>query len=447
MLDNLGGRFQEIFKKVKGHGKLNEDNIKAALKEVRLSLLEADVNYKVVKDFVNRIKEKAIGEEVMTGINPGQQFVKIVNDELVELLGGTNARLTKAPKAPTVIMLAGLQGAGKTTFAAKLAKFLKKQGEKPYLVGADVYRPAAMKQLQVLGEQIDVPVYVEEGSKDARGICDNGLAIAKENKATYVILDTAGRLHIDESLMDELRDIRKATRPQEILLVVDAMIGQDAVNLAESFNNTLNIDGVVLTKLDGDTRGGAALSIKAVVGKPIKFVGVGEKIDDIELFHPERLVSRILGMGDVVSLVEKAQEAIDEDDAKSLEEKIRNQSFDLEDFLKQLQNIKKLGPIGNILKMLPGVGDIGDLAPAEKEMKKVEAIIQSMTKQERKKPEILKASRKKRIAKGSGTDVSDVNKLLKQFEQMKQMMKMFSGGNMPSLPGMKGGRRGMKFPF
>lgn len=447
MLDNLGGRFQEIFKKVKGHGKLNEDNIKAALKEVRLSLLEADVNYKVVKEFVNKIKEKAIGEEVMSGINPGQQFVKIVNDELVELLGGTNARLTKAPKAPTVIMLAGLQGAGKTTFAAKLAKFLKKQGEKPYLVGADVYRPAAMKQLQVLGEQIDVPVYVEEGSKDARGICDNGLAIAKENKATYVILDTAGRLHIDESLMDELRDIKKATRPQEILLVVDAMIGQDAVNLAESFNNTLSIDGVVLTKLDGDTRGGAALSIKAVVGKPIKFVGVGEKIDDIELFHPERLVSRILGMGDVVSLVEKAQEAIDEDDAKSLEEKIKNQSFDLEDFLKQLQNIKKLGPIGNILKMLPGVGDIGDLAPAEKEMKKVEAIIQSMTKKERKKPEILKASRKKRIAKGSGTEVSDVNKLLKQFEQMKQMMKMFSGGNMPSLPGMKGGRRGMKLPF
>lgn len=447
MLDNLGNRFQEIFKKVKGHGKLNEDNIKAALKEVRLSLLEADVNYKVVKDFINRIKEKAIGTDVMSGINPGQQFVKLVNDELVELLGGTNARLTKAPKSPTVIMLAGLQGAGKTTFAAKLAKFLKKQGEKPYLVGADVYRPAAMKQLQVLGEQIDVPVYVEEGSKDARGICNDGLAAAKEAKATYVILDTAGRLHIDESLMDELRDIRKATRPQEILLVVDAMIGQDAVNLAQSFNNSLNIDGVVLTKLDGDTRGGAALSIKAVVGKPIKFIGVGEKIDDIELFHPERLVSRILGMGDVVSLVEKAQEAIDEDEAKSLEEKIRTQSFDLEDFLKQLQNIKKLGPIGNILKMLPGVGDIGDLAPAEKEMKRVEAIIQSMTKKERKKPEILKASRKKRIAKGSGVEVSDVNKLLKQFEQMKQMMKMFSGGNMPGLPGMKGGRRGMKLPF
>lgn len=447
MLDNLGNRFQEIFKKVKGQGKLNEENIKAALKEVRLSLLEADVNYKVVKDFVNKIKDKAIGTEVMTGINPGQQFVKIVNDELVELLGGTNARLTKAPKAPTVIMLAGLQGAGKTTFAAKLAKYLTKQGEKPYLVGADVYRPAAMKQLQVLGEQINVPVYIEEGSKDARGICDNGLAAAKEAKATYVILDTAGRLHIDESLMDELRDIKKATRPQEIMLVVDAMIGQDAVNLAQSFNETLNIDGVVLTKLDGDTRGGAALSIKAVVGKPIKFVGVGEKIDDIELFHPERLVSRILGMGDVISLVERAQEAIDENDAKSLEEKIRTQQFDLEDFLKQLQNIKKMGPIGNILKMLPGVGDLGDLAPAEKEMKKVEAIIQSMTKEERKKPEILKASRKKRIAKGSGTDVSDVNKLLKQFEQMKQMMKMFSGGNLPGMPGMRGGRRGMKFPF
>jgi len=447
MLDNLGNRFQEIFKKVKGHGKLNEDNIKAALKEVRLSLLEADVNYKVVKEFINKIKDKAVGENVMTGINPGQQFVKLVNDELVQLLGGTNARLTKAPKSPTVIMLAGLQGAGKTTFAAKLAKFLKKQGEKPYLVGADVYRPAAMKQLQVLGEQIDVPVYVQEGSKDARGICNDGLAQAKEAGATYVILDTAGRLHIDESLMDELRDIKKATRPQEILLVVDAMIGQDAVNLAESFNNTLNIDGVVLTKLDGDTRGGAALSIKAVVGKPIKFVGVGEKIDDIELFHPERLVSRILGMGDVVSLVERAQEVIDEDDAKSLEEKIRTQSFDLSDFLKQLQSIKKMGPIGNILKMLPGVGDLGDLAPAEKEMKKVEAIIQSMTKQERKKPEILKASRKKRIAKGSGAEVSDVNKLLKQFEQMKQMMKMFSGGNMPGMPGMKGGRRGMKLPF
>lgn len=449
MLDNLGSRFQEIFKKVRGHGKLSESNIKDALKEVKMSLLEADVNYKVVKDFTAKIQEKAIGTDVLKGINPGQQFIKIVNDELVELLGGTNARLTKGVRNPTVLMLAGLQGAGKTTFAAKLGNYLKKQGEKVLMVGADVYRPAAIKQLQVLGEQTGIEVYSEENHQDAIGICERGLAKAKELGSTYMIIDTAGRLHIDEKLMDELKEIKRLTRPQEILLVVDAMIGQDAVNLAESFNNVLNIDGVVLTKLDGDTRGGAALSIKAVVGKPIKFVGVGEKIDDIELFHPERLVSRILGMGDVVSLVEKAQSAIDEEDAKSLEEKIRTQKFDLDDFLKQLQNIKKLGSLGSILKMIPGMGQIGDLAPAEKEMKKVEAIIQSMTKEERKKPEILKASRKQRIAKGSGTEVADINRLLKQFEQMKAMMKMFSGGKMPSLPsfgGFKGGKGG-KFPF
>lgn len=449
MLDNLGSRFQEIFKKVRGHGKLSESNIKDALKEVKMSLLEADVNYKVVKDFTAKIQEKAIGTDVLKGINPGQQFIKIVNDELVELLGGTNARLTKGVRNPTVLMLAGLQGAGKTTFAAKLGNYLKKQGEKVLMVGADVYRPAAIKQLQVLGEQTGIEVYSEENHQDAVGICERGLAKAKELGSTYMIIDTAGRLHIDEKLMDELKEIKRLTRPQEILLVVDAMIGQDAVNLAESFNNVLNIDGVVLTKLDGDTRGGAALSIKAVVGKPIKFVGVGEKIDDIELFHPERLVSRILGMGDVVSLVEKAQSAIDEEDAKSLEEKIRTQKFNLDDFLKQLQNIKKLGSLGSILKMIPGMGQIGDLAPAEKEMKKVEAIIQSMTKEERKKPEILKASRKQRIAKGSGTEVADINRLLKQFEQMKAMMKMFSGGKMPSLPsfgGFKGGKGG-KFPF
>lgn len=449
MLDNLGSRFQEIFKKVRGHGKLSESNIKDALKEVKMSLLEADVNYKVVKDFTAKIQEKAIGTDVLKGINPGQQFIKIVNDELVELLGGTNARLTKGVRNPTVLMLAGLQGAGKTTFAAKLGNYLKKQGEKVLMVGADVYRPAAIKQLQVLGEQTGIEVYSEENHQDAVGICERGLAKAKELGSTYMIIDTAGRLHIDEKLMDELKEIKRLTRPQEILLVVDAMIGQDAVNLVESFNNVLNIDGVVLTKLDGDTRGGAALSIKAVVGKPIKFVGVGEKIDDIELFHPERLVSRILGMGDVVSLVEKAQSAIDEEDAKSLEEKIRTQKFDLDDFLKQLQNIKKLGSLGSILKMIPGMGQIGDLAPAEKEMKKVEAIIQSMTKEERKKPEILKASRKQRIAKGSGTEVADINRLLKQFEQMKAMMKMFSGGKMPSLPsfgGFKGGKGG-KFPF
>lgn len=446
MLENLGNRFQSILKKVRGHGKLSESNIKEALREVKMSLLEADVNYKVVKDFIGKIQEKAIGTEVLTGINPGQQFVKIVNDELVELLGGTNSRLTKSPKNPTVIMLAGLQGAGKTTFAAKLANYLKKQGEKPLLIGADIYRPAAMKQLEVLANQINCDVYFELDSKDAVGICERGLNVAKEKGSTYMIVDTAGRLHIDEKLMEELKEVKKVVRPQEILLVVDSMIGQDAVNLAESFNNSLSIDGVILTKFDGDTRGGAALSIKSVVGKPIKFVSTGEKISDLELFHPERLASRILGMGDVVSLVEKAQEAIDEKEAKSLEEKIRTQKFDLDDFLKQLQNIKKLGSLGSILKMIPGMGQIGDLAPAEKEMKKVEAIIQSMTKEERRKPEILKASRKQRIAKGSGTDVSDVNKLLKQFEQMREMMKMFSSGKFPQIPGF-GGRKGGKFPF
>ena len=449
MLENLGNRFQSIFKKVRGQGKLTESNIKDALREVKMSLLEADVNYKVVKDFIAKIQEKAIGTETLIGVNPGQQFIKIVNDELVELLGGTNSRLTKGVKNPTVIMLAGLQGAGNTTFAAKLANKLKKDGERPYLVAADVYRPAAMKQLEVLANQIQVPAYIDESNKDAVDICRRAWANAKAQDYTYMIIDTAGRLHVDEDLMNELAEIKKIVRPQEILLVVDAMIGQDAVNLAKNFNDKISIDGVVLTKFDGDTRGGAALSIKAVVGKPIKFVGVGEKIGDLELFHPERLASRILGMGDVVSLVEKAQENISADDVKSLEEKIKTQKFDLEDFLKQLQTIKKMGPLGSILKMIPGMGDIGDLAPAEKEMKKVEAIIQSMTKQERKRPEILKAERKQRIAKGSGTEVSDVNKLLKQFEQMKGMMKMLSSGKLPNfgagLPKMPMGRNGRKF--
>ena len=443
MLENLGNRFQDIFKKIRGHGRLSESNIKDALREVKMSLLEADVNYKVVKDFTNKISEKAIGTEVIRGINPAQQFIKLVNDELVELLGGTSSKLTKGLRNPTIIMLAGLQGAGKTTFAAKLAKFLKKQNEKLLLVGVDVYRPAAIKQLQVLGQQIGVDVYSEEDTKDVVGIATRAIEKAKEINATYMIVDTAGRLHIDETLMEELKELKRAIKPQEILLVVDAMIGQDAVNLAESFNNALSVDGVILTKLDGDTRGGAALSIKAVVGKPIKFIGVGEKLNDIEIFHPDRLVSRILGMGDVVSLVEKAQEVIDENEAKSLEEKIKSQKFDLNDFLKQLQTIKRLGSLGGILKLIPGMPKIDDLAPAEKEMKKVEAIIQSMTKEERKKPDILKASRKIRIAKGSGTEVSDVNKLLKQFDQMKSMMKMFSSGKMPM--GLMG--KGGKFPF
>lgn len=442
MLENLGSRFQEIFKKVRGHGKLNESNVQEALKEVKMSLLEADVNYKVVKDFTNKILEKSIGTNVLTGVNPGQQFIKVVHDELVELLGGTNSRLTKGVRNPTVLMLAGLQGAGKTTFAAKLGNYLKKQNEHVMMIAADVYRPAAIKQLQVLGEQTGIQVYSEEDEKDVVGICERGLAKAKDENISYLIIDTAGRLHVDEALMDELKNVKKSVKPQEILLVVDAMIGQDAVNLAKSFNDALNIDGVVLTKLDGDTRGGAALSIKSVVGKPIKFAGVGEKISDIELFHPDRLASRILGMGDVVSFVEKAQDAFDEDDAKSFEEKIKTQKFNLEDFLKMLRMIKRMGPLAGILKMIPGMPKIDDIAPAEKEMKKIEAIIQSMTKEERKKADILKASRKQRIAKGSGTEVSDVNQLLKQFDSLKGVMKMFSGGKMPNIPGMGG-----KFPF
>ena len=443
MLENLGSRFQDIFKKVRGHGKLSESNVQEALKEVKMSLLEADVNYKVVKDFTNKILEKSLGTDVLKGVNPGQQFIKVVHDELVELLGGTNSRLTKGVRNPTVLMLAGLQGAGKTTFAAKLGNYLQKQNEKVMMIAADVYRPAAIKQLQVLGEQINIPVYAEEDEKDVVGICERGLTKAKEENITYLIIDTAGRLHVDQALMDELKNVKKSVKPQEILLVVDAMIGQDAVNLAKSFNEALSIDGVVLTKLDGDTRGGAALSIKSVVGKPIKFAGVGEKIEDIELFHPDRLASRILGMGDVVSFVEKAQDAIDEDDAKSFEERIKSQKFNLEDFLKMLRMIKRMGPLAGIMKMIPGMPKIDDIAPAEKEMKKIEAIIQSMTREERKKVEVLKASRKQRIAKGSGTEVSDVNNLLKQFESLKGVMKMFSGGKMPNIPGMGGG----KFPF
>ncbi len=426
MLENLEGRFRDVFKKIRGHGKLSEDNVKDALKEIKISLLEADVNFKVVKDFTAKVLEKSKGETVLSGINPGQQFIKIVNDELVELLGGTNSRLTKSAKNPTVIMLAGLQGAGKTTFAGKLGNYLKKEKEKVLLVGADVYRPAAMKQLEVLGNQLAITVYFEEGNKNPVSICENAMKIAQAENYTTVIIDTAGRLHIDEALLEELKEIKKVVRPQEILLVVDAMIGQDAVNLAQNFNNAINIDGVILTKMDGDARGGAALSIKSVIGKPIKFVGTGEKLSDIELFHPERLASRILGMGDVVSLVEKAQNVIDEDEAKSMEEKMRTQKFDLEDFRKQLNMIKKLGSLKSIIKMIPGVGDVGDLAPAEKEMKKVEAIILSMTAAEKKNPDILKASRKIRIAKGSGTEVSDINKLLKQFEQMKMMMKQMT---------------------
>lgn len=437
MFNNLGDRFKDIFKKVSGQGKLTEANMKDALREVRLALLEADVNYGVAKNFVSKIREKALGEEVISGVNPTQQFVKIVHDELVEVLGGTNVQIAKSPKNPTIIMLSGLQGAGKTTFAGKLAKYLRSKGETPLLIGADVYRPAAKKQLKVLAEQVKVSSFTIDESTDVNEICRKGLEEAGKIHATYVIIDTAGRLHIDEQLMGELQGIKDNFKPHEILLVVDGMTGQDAVNVAKTFNEQLDITGVVLTKLDGDTRGGAALSVKEVAGKPIKFISEGEKLDDIAPFHPDRLASRILGMGDVVSLVEKAQEAIDEKEAKKMEEKFRKNQFDFEDFLKQFKMIRKMGSIAGIMKMIPGVDTSAiDMAMAEKEMKRVEAIIFSMTVQERRDPKLLKSgSRKARIAKGSGVQVTDVNKLIKQFEQMKQMMKMFNSGAIPGLGG------------
>lgn len=441
MFSNLGDRFKDIFKKVSG-GKLTEANMKDALREVRLALLEADVNYNVTKNFVARIRDKALGDEVLKGVNPSQQFIKIVNDELIEVLGGTNVSIAKSIKPPTIVMLVGLQGAGKTTFSGKLAKYLKKKGEKPFLVGADVYRPAAKKQIMVLANQVGVPSFTIEESNDVTEICKQGLESAKEQHATYVILDTAGRLHIDENLMGELKKVKSDFSPHEILLVVDGMTGQDAVNVAKSFNDELDITGVVLTKLDGDTRGGAALSIKEVAGKPIKFISDGEKLDDVSAFHPDRLASRILGMGDVVSLVEKAQEAISEDEAKKMEEKFRKNQFDFEDFLKQFKMIRKMGSLAGIMKMIPGVDtSMIDMAQAEKEMKKVESIIFSMTLQERRDPKVLNGSRKIRIAKGSGVEVPDINRLIKQFEQMRQMMKMFNSGG---IPGLGGGKKASK---
>ena len=441
MFNNLGDRFKDIFKKVSGQGKLTETNMKEALREVRLALLEADVNYGVAKNFVAKIRDKALGEDVIRGVNPTQQFIKIVNDELVEVLGGTNVQIAKSLKNPTIIMLAGLQGAGKTTFAGKLSKYLKSKGESPFLIGADVYRPAAKKQLTVLAEQVKVPSFTIEESSDVLEICRQGLEVALKSNATYVIMDTAGRLHIDDQLMNELKDVKDSFTPHEILLVVDGMTGQDAVNVAKTFNEQLDITGVILTKLDGDTRGGAALSVKEIAGKPIKFISEGEKMDDISPFYPDRLASRILGMGDVVSLVEKAQEAIDEKEAKKMEEKFRKNQFDFEDFLSQFKMIRRMGSIAGIMKMIPGVDTSSiDMGMAEKEMKRVEGIIFSMTIEERRNPKILSGSRKTRIAKGSGVTVNDVNRLIKQFEQMKQMMKMFNSGGIPGLGGVGRGK-------
>lgn len=440
--EGLTDKLQQAFKKLNKRGKLSEADVKEAMRDVRMALLEADVNYKVVKDFVKKVSERAVGQEIMESLTPGQQVIKIVNEELTELMGGTGSRLTYASQPPTVYMLCGLQGAGKTTMAGKLGGMLKKQGKKPLLVACDIYRPAAIKQLQVVGEQVEVEVF-ERGQKNPVEIAREAIEYARYYGRDPVILDTAGRLHIDEKLMEELRQVRDSVKPQEILLVVDAMTGQDAVNVSETFNQNLGVDGVILTKLDGDTRGGAAISVKAVTGKPIKFSGVGEKLTDIEPFYPDRMASRILGMGDVLSLIEKAQESLDEKAAVDLERKIRTQSFNLEDYLEQMKQMKKMGSVTDILKMLPGVGSkLGDINIDEdqiaKAQKKNQAIILSMTGFERRNPDILNASRKRRIAAGSGTTVQEVNLLLKQFEQARQMMKQVLGS----------GKRGrIRLPF
>lgn len=429
--ENLGDKLQGVFKKLRGKGKLSEKDIKEAMREVKLALLEADVNFKVVKNFVASVSEKALGQEILESLTPSQQLIKIVRDELIELMGTENERLVYAKNPPSVYMMCGLQGAGKTTASGKLALSLRKaQGKRPLMAACDVYRPAAIKQLQVLGNQINVPVFSIEGENDPVKIAKAAIEHAKQHGNDPVIIDTAGRLHIDEVLMEELQKIKEETHPDEILLVVDAMTGQDAVNVAEHFNSQLDVTGVILSKLDGDTRGGAAISVKAVTGKPIKFSSIGEKLSDWEVFHPERMASRILGMGDVMTLIDKAQEAFDEKEAAALEDKIKKQSFDLEDFLAQLQQIKKMGPLSQLVGMIPGVDkkalDSVDMESGEKRMKQIEAIIRSMTPEERQKPQIIGANRKIRIAKGSGTRVQDVNSLLKQFDQMKQMMRQFT---------------------
>ena len=431
MFENLGDRLQNAIDKIKGYGKITEENIGEAMREIRLALLEADVNYKVVKEFTNNVKEKALGEEVKKSINPGDLFVKIVNDELTELLGGEAAPLNLAG-SPAILMLVGLQGSGKTTTIGKLANFLrKKHAKKPLLVACDVYRPAAIDQLKTIGKQLNIEVY-EEGKKDPVGIADNAIRYARENGYDYVLIDTAGRLHIDEELMDELNNIKDKVHPKEILLVIDAMMGQDAINVIEGFNNKLDLTGVILTKLDGDTRGGVSLSVRHLTNVPIKFIGTSEKLDGLDSFDPERMAGRILGMGDVVSLVEKAEEAIDEKEAMKSAKRLESGKFDLEDFLSTMNQMKKLGPLENIIKMLPGAKKMGltNIKVDPKDMAHIEAIVLSMTPKERRNPDIIKASRKTRIAKGSGTSVQEVNKLLMQFEQMKKMMKNMKNGNM-----------------
>jgi len=442
--EGLADRLQNTMQKIRGKGKVNEADVKEMMREVRLALLEADVNFRVVKDFVKRVSERAVGQEVMKSLTPGQQVIKVVQEELTSLMGGEQSKIAVAKKAPTVIMMVGLQGAGKTTTTGKLANLLrKKHNRHPMLVAADIYRPAAIQQLETLGKQLSMPVFSLGDQVSPVEIAKQAVAQAKEDHNDYVLIDTAGRLHIDEALMDELKQIKETTNPDEIFLVVDAMTGQDAVNVAQSFNDLLGLTGVVLTKLDGDTRGGAALSVKAVTNTPIKFVGLGEKLDALEAFHPERMASRILGMGDVLSLIEKAQSSVDEEKARELEQKMRSASFTFEDFLDQLSQVKKMGPLDEILGMLPGANKMKGLKNIQvddKQISHVEAIIQSMTKHEKVHPEVINASRKKRIAKGSGRTVQEVNRLLKQFEDMKKMMKQMT--NMS-----KGKKKGMKFPF
>ena len=436
--EGLSNRLQEITRKMRGKARITESDLKEMLREVKLALLEADVNYKIVKEFISTIQEKALGQDVLKSLTPGQQVVKIVKDELVELLGGVESKVNFTPNPPTIIMLVGLQGAGKTTTAGKLANLFRKQGKKPLLVACDVYRPAAIKQLQVVGAQLNIPVFSNEQSKDVVHIARQAINIAISKLNDVIILDTAGRLQIDEQLMQELKNVKTAVKPHEILLVVDAMTGQEAVNVADTFNKEVGIDGIVLTKLDGDTRGGAALSVKKVTGKPIKFAATGEKLSDIEVFHPDRMAQRILGMGDILSVIEKAEETFDMEQAEKLEKQMRKREFDLDDYLAQLRQVKKMGSFSSLLKMIPGMNQLKDVKVDDKEFERIEAMICSMTKQEKRNIKILNGSRRQRIAKGSGTSVQEVNKFIKSFEMTQKMMKQLKSnkGGMKKL--MKG---------
>lgn len=436
--EGLSNRLQEITRKMRGKARITESDLKEMLREVKLALLEADVNYKIVKEFINTIQEKALGQDVLKSLTPGQQVVKIVKDELVELLGGVESKVNFTPNPPTIIMLVGLQGSGKTTTAGKLANLFRKQGKKPLLVACDVYRPAAIKQLQVVGAQLNIPVFSNEQSKDVVHIAKQAINVAISKLNDVIILDTAGRLQIDEQLMQELKNVKTTVKPHEILLVVDSMTGQVAVNVADTFNKEVGIDGIVLTKLDGDTRGGAALSVKKVTGKPIKFAATGEKLSDIEVFHPDRMAQRILGMGDILSVIEKAEETFDMKQAEKLEKQMRKKEFDLDDYLAQLRQVKKMGSFSSLLKLIPGMNQLKDIKVDDKEFEKIEAMICSMTKQEKRNIKILNGSRRQRIAKGSGTSVQEVNKFIKSFEMTQKMMKQLKNnkGGMKKL--MKG---------